>query len=109
MNAIVTELRLIIGGLIVWFLLTLGGVISILRATLRDPWGSALGLDEFVNVGLFGGQRGETISSHTGRWYKDQPVARIPLQFRLVHALCNWTQAGHCENNIQPEFVGSPL
>ncbi len=106
-----TKFKLIFGSIIVLLILVLGMVavlFSIPFWMLFRSFNAALVIDKLDNLVFFGGQTGETVSSHTGRWYVSGRTD-IPWKFQFVHKLCDWTQPGHCETHIEPQFKDAPL
>lgn len=91
--------------LIILVLLTVGAIVSLAHLYLRfllhpdkQTREMVLGLDGFVNAGMFGGSRWETVSSHTGREMKKGTWWAVWLS-RVLHEL----EPHHCERTNEVE------
>jgi hypothetical protein len=66
-------------------------------------------LDRIGNAVFFDGQIGETISSHTGRWFTDISGRPIPWRFRVVKWVTDKFEKNHVIRVVDESFKGTPL
>ena len=81
-------------------------ILAVPLCAIRNISGFTKALDALVNVCLFNGIQGESVSSHAGRWLV---AGNAPLWARFVDRFTNVFEPDHCQKHIQSQFIGERL